>query len=127
MRLYRKTRKAQRGGSFGETDASRLQLQLKRVNVIPGQIIHCVSQLKRFVKCFQAKPVEGIDIRLVQFAYNLGRLQELCADTTRHDIWWKPIEPLVAARSWAELETYVDSIQTALGVQYDAATLEKSC
>ena len=127
MRLYRKTRKAQRGGGFGETDSARLQLQMKRVNVIPGQIIHCVSQLKRFVKCFEARSPEGVDIRLVQFAYNLGRLQELCADTTRHDIWWKPIEPLIAAANWGELEAYVDSIQAALGVPYDKATLEKPC
>jgi len=123
----RKIRRYQRGGALEEADGARLQLQVKRASATPGQIVHCLSQLKRFVGCFATTPADKISVRLVQFAYNLGRLQELCGETTRHDIWWKPIEPLIAEAKWGELEAYIERLRIGLGVEYDAATLAKGC
>jgi hypothetical protein len=119
----RQTRKMRGGGGFDAADKERVRENLKRVRKTEDQIIHTLSQLNRFVQCFKT----GDTSRLLQFAYNLGRLQELCHETTHPDIWWKPIEKCVDEKDWKGLEDYVEEIRKALGVDYDPATLAKGC
>ena len=120
--MPRRTRK-QRGGGPTPADTSRLREVLARARKVEEQIIHTLSQLHRFTQCFKT----GDTSRLLQFAYNLGRLQELCYETTHPEIWWKPIETLVGEKNWDGLEAYIDELRVALGVEYDTATLAKGC
>ena len=85
-------------------------------------IIHCLSQLKRFAPC-----IESNHLRAYQFFYNLGRLQELLNETTRPEVWWKPLERLVNDKKYAEISAHIDSLQALIGADYDAPTIEKGC
>jgi hypothetical protein len=118
------TRKNQhKGGRFTKKNNSRIQDSIFRTASKKKQIVHCVSQLRRFAKCF----MEGDQSRILQFGYNLGRLQELCEETTRPDIWWKPIETLIEKKQWAKLYKHIDIIRNTVVVEYDGAVLEKGC
>lgn len=125
-RHTRKNRnRRQRGGAdFSTEDNDRISAYFaSRPAASQAQIIHCVSQLRRFAICFQ----KGDTSRMPQFAYNLGRLQELCGETTRPDIWWNPVEEILKTNAWDALYTHVDKIRAALGTDYDAKTLSKGC
>lgn len=64
---------------------------------------------------------------MLQFGYNLGRLQELCWETHHPEIWWKPIETLVEKEQWGKLFKVIDTIGSVLGVDYDTNVLAKGC
>lgn len=117
------TRKNHKGGRFTKKNNSRIQAVIYRNANKKRQIIHCVSQLRRFAKCFMM----GDNSRMLQFGYNLGRLQELCEETVYPDIWWKPIESLIEKAQWEKLYKHIDSISNTLVVEYDADVLEKGC
>jgi hypothetical protein len=109
----RHTRK-QRGG-FG-TDANRTRIRTFLASVPDTkQIRHCVSQLKRFAQCFE----KGDEGRLLQFGYNLGRLQELCHETRFPSLWWNPIEAMVKEKNWSALLTHIDAMKESMGIEYD--------
>lgn len=112
----KKTRKQKAGSRLTNENKSRI---LTRNN----QIIHCMSQLKRFASCFK----QGDMKRLLQFGYNLGRLQELCGETTHPEVWWKPIEVMITQEKWDELDTYLDELQDSLKIVYDAKVLASGC
>jgi len=86
------------------------------------QVVHCLTQLKRFAPCVETNP-----LRAYQFFYNLGRLQELVGDTEHPELWWKPIEALVAAKKYDQLSAHVDTLKERLGLEYDEPTLSKGC
>jgi hypothetical protein len=125
----RRTRKnrnrRQRGGAdFSAVDKARISAHFASSSqATKDQIIHCISQLRRFAICFQ----KGDLARMPQFAYNLGRLQELCGETTRPDIWWNPVEEMLKTNAWDALCTHTDKILAAVGTDYDAKTLAKGC
>lgn len=118
--MQKKTRKLTKGGGkIPNTNRSRIR---KAVNK-KEQIIHCLSQLKRFGDCM----ARGDSSRTLQFGYNLGRLQELCGETAHPELWWKPIEKTIEEKDWAGLDTYLEELRETLGVEYDKPTLEKAC
>ena len=117
----RRTRKQQlKGGQrIAEINRSRIRKSLQKQQ----QIIHCLSQLKRFLECFKT----GDTSRMLQFGYNLGRLQELVGETAYPEIWWKPIENAIQTSSWVDLDVYIEEIRDVLNIEYDKSTLEKGC
>ena len=118
--MQKKTRKVVKGGGkIPDANKSRIRKATNKKE----QIIHCLSQLKRFADCI----AKGDSSRVLQFGYNLGRLQELCGETTHPELWWKPIEKAIEAKDWVELDAYLEELREALGVEYDKATLEKGC
>lgn len=117
------TRKNHIGGKFTKKNNRRIQDAIFRADSKKKQIVHCVSQLRRFAKCF----MDGDQSRILQFGYNLGRLQELCEETTHPDIWWKPIETLIEKKQWIKLYKHIDFIRKTVFVEYDSAVLEKGC
>ena len=118
--MINKTRKQSKGGSrIPNANRNRIRKSVEKKT----QIIHCISQLKRFSECFKTDPTN----RILQFGYNLGRLQELVGDTTHPEIWWKPIEKAIEEKNWKELDDYIEDLRETLGVEYDKATLEKGC
>jgi hypothetical protein len=108
---------------FRKPNLARLASTMKRVQSKHDQIVHCVSQLRRFAHCLLERDVS----RILQFGYNLGRLQELCGETLHPEIWWKPIETLVKKEQWGKLFKMIDSIASALDVEYDESVLAKGC
>ena len=123
-RNRRTRRKAQRGGGFSVDDNSRICTFFKASPApLKEQIVHCVSQLRRFATCFKI----GDTSRLMQFSYNLGRLQELCGETIHPEIWWAPVEKMLNLNNWDELYEHVDTIRAAIGTKYDDKTLAKGC
>lgn len=115
---YAKTRRLRGGSRIPTANQDRI-----RKTQITKQIIHCLSQLKRFSPCFQS----GNTLRMVQFGYNLGRLQELCGETTHPEIWWTPIETAIKDSNWDDLNVYIDDLQKALQVDYDTSVVDKGC
>lgn len=114
-----KTRKLRGGQRIPEINRARIRKTLQKKE----QIIHCLSQLKRFLECFKS----GDTSRMLQFGYNLGRLQELVGETEHPEIWWKPIETSIQTSSWADLESYIEEIRDTLNVEYDSSTIAKGC
>lgn len=86
------------------------------------QVVHCISQLKRFAPCIQTNP-----LRAYQFFYNLGRVQELVGDTEHPEIWWKPIEGMVEKGEHDAISAHVDTLRDRLGIEYDQQTVAKGC
>ncbi len=113
-----KTRRQRAGGKVSNTNKTRIRARINK-----EQIIHCLSQLKRFATCFET----GDMSRILQFGYNLGRLQELCGETTHPEVWWKPIETFMEAKDWKELQMYIDELRDTLQLEYDARVLQKGC
>jgi hypothetical protein len=64
---------------------------------------------------------------MLQFGYNLGRLQELCRETNHPEIWWTPIETCVQKKQWGKLFKMIDTIADVLQVEYDEHVLRKGC
>ena len=81
-----KTRKIRKKrGGFSSEDVQRVQASFSsKSDDIKNQIIHCISQLKRFSKCMYES---GKEIKAYQLFYNLGRMQELLGETTFPNIW----------------------------------------
>jgi hypothetical protein len=103
----------------------RKTLKNKRGGFAPenkDQIIHCLSQLKRFAPCIHLN-----NIRAYQFFYNLGRLQELMGETKKPEVWWKPIEAIVQSGDFQALPGQIDLLQTHIELEYDRQTVEKGC
>ena len=121
-KVNRKTRK-QRGGAVTDADTLRIKGSMKRIQNVQGQLRHTISQLKRFNKCFK----DGDMRREKQFAYNLGRLQELCFETTHPEIWWKPFEKFFETSDWDGMGEYIDELKNTLGVEYEEDTIAKGC
>jgi hypothetical protein len=118
--MQKKTRKTLKGGAkLREENKARIRKSVTKQE----QIVHCMSQLKRFADCF----AKGDSSRMLQFGYNLGRLQELCGETTYPEVWWKPIEQAIEGKKWSDLDAYLEELRDALGMDYDKATLEKGC
>lgn len=101
-------------------------------------IIHCISQLKRFNKYF----MKGDMSRILQFGYNLGRLQELSIKyftsnnpnesykhsfpcDLNHIIFWQPIEKYIVNNEFQLLDTYIDYLKTNLHLEYDMELISK--
>ena len=123
--MERRTRKAQRGG-FTRQNKSRLRYTLNSFTVAgkrKDQVVHCLSQLKRFNECFK----KGDTSRMLQFGYNLGRLQEMLGETDKHRVWWKPIEGLISKKKWVLLDAQIEKIRRALDLEYDQKTLDMGC
>ena len=115
--MVRKTRK-QHGGVTAE-NKKRISSFLAEQET---QIVHCLSQLKRFSPCIKDQPIRGY-----QFFYNLGRLQELLGETKHPEIWWKPIETLLSENKYDELSAHVDTLKDLIGLEYDASVVAKGC
>jgi len=64
---------------------------------------------------------------MLQFGYNLGRLQELCDESNRPDIWWTPVENLIQRKEWTKLYKHIDIIRNTIVLEYDGDVLEKDC
>lgn len=122
VKSRQKTRKLRGGARISNANRNRISGVVSAMEN-KKQIIHSLSQLKRFAICFKT----GNTARMLQFGYNLGRLQELCGETTHPEIWWKPIETAIDSGDWVGLESYIDEIQAVLGVEYDGPTLAKGC
>ena len=85
---------------------------------------HSISQLKRFV--LRAK--EGKPFKILQFGYNLGRLQEMIdgGKPGMNEYWWKPLEPLVEKSDWESLSKLVDKFrEEKVKKDYDMPTVNK--
>jgi hypothetical protein len=108
---------------FRKPNVARLSSSMKQVKSKHEQIVHCLSQLRRFSHCF----LENDFSRMLQFGYNLGRLQELCGETNHPEIWWSPIEKLIAQKEWGKLFKMIDSISNVVNIDYDASVLAKGC
>lgn len=108
---------------FRRPNIARLTGTMKRLRSTNDQIVHCVSQLRRFSHCF----LENDFSRMFQFGYNLGRLQELCGETNYPEIWWSPIETCVNKQQWGKLFKMIDTIAEILQVEYDENVLRKGC
>jgi len=109
---------------FKKKNVVRLSQTMKQFQSKEDQIIHCVSQLRRFSHCF----FENSDYSgMLQFGYNLGRLQELCLETNHPEIWWSPIEKMVETQQWGKLFKHIDLISGNLGIEYDTNVLRKGC
>jgi hypothetical protein len=123
----RKTLRKRKIGGFDGEDQVRIKGFYILSNEKKEQILHCLSQLRRFCDCF----MKGDKSRVLQFGYNLGRLQELCGETTKHKIWWKPAEAAftkgMSTGDWSDLSAHVETIKGALGVEYDDATVKSGC
>ena len=117
--MAKKTRKQRGGTKIPDENRARIRKSADKST----QIIHCLSQLKRFGDCL----AKGDASRTLQFGYNLGRLQELCSETTHPEIWWKPIEKAIESKDWKGLDEYLDEIRETLNVEYDRSTIEKGC
>jgi hypothetical protein len=118
-----RTRRRNRKQTGGDPTKERVGLVVAMMSEnTKNQVIHCVSQLKRFAPCIQEQP-----LRAYQFFYNLGRLQELLGETTHPEVWWKPIEKIVQEGRLAELVSHIDSLQTLIGLAYDTEVLSKGC
>ena len=119
--MVNRTRR-RRGGFYTKSDKSRVsQSYASKSEHIQEQIVHCVTQLKRFAPCLKSQP-----LRAYQFFYNLGRLQELLGEP-KATLWWSPMETLLAADKYEDVEKHVDSLREMIGVEYDAPTLAKGC
>lgn len=115
----RKTRKKQRGGDALNNSTGRITRSAQASDK-KDQIIHCISQLKRFAPHLHARWIASF-----QFFYNLGRLQELLGETGSNAIFWKPLEPLIKAGQYEDISIYIDRMQKAIGLPYDQVTLDK--
>ena len=117
-----KTRKIkirkQKGGFFSEEDKTRIRAKSNSNQ----QIVHCISQLKRFAPCLKTN-----ELRSYQFFYNLGRLQELLGETLYPKIWWSPIEALIQTKNYDNIAGHVDKLQELIGVSYDDGLISKGC
>ena len=115
--MKKQTTRRQRGsGRLSNANKSRIP---SRTN----QIVHCISQLKRFTACFK----KGEMNRLLQFGYNLGRLQELCGETAHPEVWWKPFEVMIKEEKWDELDSYIDELRDSLNISYEEKTITSGC
>lgn len=86
---------------------------------------HAISQLKRFA----LRASEGKPFKILQFGYNLGRLQEMIdgGKKNMNEYWWKPIEPLVAEEEWDKLIKVIDRFrEEKVKKDYDEETLKKN-
>jgi len=86
---------------------------------------HAISQLKRFAE--RAK--EGKPFKMLQFGYNLGRLQEMIdgGKPGMNEYWWKPLEPLVEKSDWESLSKLVDKFrEEKVKKDYDMPTVNKT-
>jgi hypothetical protein len=110
--MNRLTRKAKRD----------VQSRIKTYPFDKDQVIHCISQLKRFAPCIHTN-----SIRAAKFFYNLGRLQELLGETKHPELWWKPIEKIITDGNYALLSRHTDSLKVAIGVTYDITIVNKGC
>jgi len=59
-----------------------------------SQIQYCISQMKRFALCMKA---DEKTLRVHQFFYTLGRIQELLGSTPH--IWWNPFENMIKEKN----------------------------
>jgi len=85
---------------------------------------HSISQLKRFV--LRAK--EGKPFKILQFGYNLGRLQEMADPKVvgAQKYWWSPVETLVEEKKWDELLDLIEKFRTEkVKEEFDEATVKK--
>jgi len=91
--------------------------------------VHCLSQLKRFAGYFKQNDFS----RILQFGYNLGRLQEISHyeisddsdSNSDHTIFWQPVERLFLAQDWDGLDAYIDTLQKRFQIGYDYSILAK--
>lgn len=120
-KVYTRKVKRQRGGFYISADAERIQATFA-ASPNQSQIIHCISQLKRFGQCIRTQP-----LRAYQFFYNLGRLQELLGETTFPKLWWNPIEKLIADENFNGLLLHIDTLKTLVGADYDEELIRKGC
>jgi hypothetical protein len=120
MKLRKTRKRRQRGGDALSDAAARITASASASSVQP-QIIHCISQLKRF-----APHIVNKKIPCFQFFYNLGRLQELLGETGSNAIFWKPLEALIRIGNYDGISDYIDRMQQAIGLPYDHATLIKN-
>jgi hypothetical protein len=114
--MKRQTRRQRGAGKLTNQNKSRITTR-------SNQIVHCISQLKRFTACFK----KGDMKRLLQFGYNLGRLQELCGETQHPEVWWKPIELMIQQEKWEDLDSYIDELRDSLTISYDDKTVSSGC
>lgn len=102
----------------------------ERVEPDPAQIVHCVSQLRRFA--LRASERQGFNA--LQFGFNAGRLQEMLGGAAD---WWPEVSAAVrAARAapaaasapasaWDATLAAVERLRERAGVAYDEATVSK--
>ena len=123
-RRHRKTSVLrQRGGFYTEMDRLRIQEKfVASASETQTQIIHCISQMKRFSTCFVSHPV-----RSYQFFYNLGRLQELLRETKYPILWWTPLEVLVKAGDYTAIEAHVIRLKELIGMDTYDVSITKGC
>jgi hypothetical protein len=120
----RRTRKQGKQGKQGkqrkQKGGERIQDAFDKSD--KAQVIHCLSQLKRFAPCIHLNA-----LRSAQFFYNLGRLQELLKETTHPEVWWKPVETLLSEGNFTLIPAHIDYLKDQIGAEYDATILAKGC
>lgn len=85
---------------------------------------HAISQLKRFV----SRAKEDKPFKILQFGYNLGRLQEMIDSkvTGAQKYWWTPVEKLVEEKKWDELLELIEKFrEEKVKEVYDDDTVKK--
>lgn len=88
------------------------------------QTQHAISQLKRFA----LRASEGKPFKILQFGYNLGRLQEMIdgGKEKMNEYWWKPVEPLIESQKWDDLLKVIDRFrEEKVKKDYDEILLKK--
>ena len=127
-----------------------LQLQNRLYLKYETDFVFCLSQLKRLVGFFKKNDLDLS--KIVQFGYNLGRLNEISAhedqdeirdhedqdeisdhedqdeirDHKDHTIFWKSVERLFNEKDWEGLDAYIDTLQKRFQIGYDPDILAKS-
>lgn len=86
-----------------------------------SQIQYCISQMKRFALCMKA---DEKTLRVHQFFYTLGRIQELLGSTP--DIWWNPFENMIKEQKYDDIIEYTDYLCHAIGCEYDKSITSKT-
>lgn len=132
--MVRKTRK-QHGGGLQSANRNRIRTTfVGKTDEDKKQIKHAICQLFRFIRLFKL----GDMSRRYQFGYNLGRLQELCFETTHPEIWWKPIEGFLDGaenakteedrlHNWKGLEAYTHELREALNIEVTDEMITRGC
>lgn len=104
--------------------SNKTQKRRRRQRGGDDQLQHAISQLKRFV----SRAKEGKPFKILQFGYNLGRLQEMVEPKVvgAQKYWWSPVETLVEEKKWDELLELIEKFRNEkVKEEYDVPTVNK--
>lgn len=98
-----------------------LQLEKRLHLKYKTDFVHCITQLKLFAGDFK----KGNLSRILQFGYNLGRLQEINSNPD-YTICFQQVIRLCQAQEWLGLDAYIDILKERFQIGYDTAILHKA-